>query len=221
MPRESLAGRRERAAYIAAELKRVYPEADCALHHSSALELLVATILSAQSTDEMVNRVTPHLFTTYRTAADYAAADRAVFEDEIRRTGFFRQKTRSVLGAARKIVADFGGEVPDTMDELITLPGVARKTSNVILGTWFGKSDGIAVDTHVGRLACRLKLTWNGRDSKDAIRIEHDLMKVLPREDWTGVGHAIIWHGRKICSARKAKCGECTLTDWCPSAGKV
>ncbi len=221
MPRESLVRRKERAARIAAELKRVYPDADCALHYSSALELLVATILSAQSTDAMVNQVTPHLFTAYPTVADYAAADPALFEKEIRRTGFFRQKTKSVLGAAKKIVDHFGGEVPDTMEELITLPGVARKTSNVILGNWFGKSDGIAVDTHVGRLACRLKLTWNGRDSKDAVRIEQDLMKVLPQSDWTRVGHAIIWHGRQVCSARKANCGECTLAEWCPSANKV
>ncbi len=221
MPRESLAKRKERAARISTELDRSYPDADCALNHSSALQLLVATILSAQSTDITVNSVTPSLFGKYTDAAAYAAADPEIFQEEIHKTGFFRQKTKSVLGAARKIVDDFGGEVPDTMEGLITLPGVARKTANVILGTWFGKSEGIAVDTHVGRLAHRLKLTWRSRDSKDAVRIEQDLMEILPPEDWTRVGHAIIWHGRKICSARKANCGECTLAPLCPSAHKV
>jgi endonuclease-3 len=221
MPRESLARRKERAARIAGELARLYPGADCALRHSSALELLVATILSAQSTDETVNRVTPRLFEKYPDAAAWAAADPAVLEEEIRPTGFFRQKTKNVIGAARRMVEHFGGEVPRTMEELVTLPGVARKTANVVLGTWFGASEGIAVDTHVGRLAVRLALTWTSRDSKDAVRIERDLMKVLPRERWTETGHALIWHGRRVCGARKADCDGCGLATHCPSAHNV
>jgi len=219
--RESLARREERAARIAAELKRLYPGADCALTHGSALELLVATILSAQSTDATVNRVTPELFRSYRTAADYAAADPARFEEQIRRTGFFRQKTKNILRAARKLIDDFDGQVPSTMEELVRLPGVARKTANVILGTWFEKNEGIAVDTHVGRLAHRLKLTWRSRDSKDAVKIEKDLTEILPREDWTLVGHAIILHGRSVCDARRPTCDSCTLAPDCPSAGKA
>jgi endonuclease-3 len=210
--------RAERAKRILRRLRKAYPDADCALAHADALELLVATILSAQSTDETVNRVTPALFAKYRTAADFARADPARFETEIRPTGFFRQKTKSVLGAARMIVEEFGGEVPATMEELIRLPGVARKTANVVLGTWFGKNEGIVVDTHVGRLAHRLALTWRSKGEKDAVRIEEDLAEVVPRRSWTFFGHAIILHGRRICSARKPACALCALVPDCPSA---
>ena len=197
------------------ELERLYPDADCELRHENALQLLIATILSAQSTDVRVNQVTETLFERYRSAEEFAAADPAVFEQEIRSTGFFRQKTKSVLGAARKIVEEFGGEVPDTMEELITLPGVARKTANVVLGTWFRKPVGVVVDTHIGRLARRLGIS----PEKDAVKVERDLMNRLPQDKWIFMGHAIIWHGRRVCSARRPDCAKCTLADWCPRNG--
>jgi len=200
---------------VLAELERLYPDADCELRHENALQLLIATILSAQSTDVRVNQVTETLFARYRSAEEFAAADPAVFEQEIRSTGFFRQKTKSVLGAARKIVADFGGEVPDTIEELITLPGVARKTANVVLGTWFRKPVGVVVDTHIGRLARRLGIT---RET-DPVKVERDLMRRLPQDRWIFMGHAIIWHGRRVCSARRPDCANCTLADWCPRNG--
>jgi endonuclease-3 len=215
---ESLDARRRRAAVIQAELHRLYPDADCALRHRSALELLVATILSAQCTDQRVNLVTPTLFTRFRTAADYAGAGPAEFENLIRSTGFFRNKTKSILGAGQVMVQRFGGRVPDTMAELIELPGVSRKTANVILGTWFGKNEGFVVDTHVGRLAHRLGLTWRSRNDKDAAKIEPDLMELFPRDEWTVLGHALIWHGRRVCAARKSNCAGCTLAPHCPSA---
>ncbi|MBM3320225.1 MAG: endonuclease III [Candidatus Eisenbacteria bacterium] len=221
MTSESEAKRTARAQRIVRELRRLYPDATCALKHENAFELLVATILSAQSTDETVNRVAPSLFAKYRTAADYAAADPAVFEGEIRSTGFFRQKTKSVLGAARRIVEEYRGEVPDTMEELVRLPGVARKTANVVLGTWFGKNEGIVVDTHVGRLAHRLALTWRSRNEKDAVRIEEDLIEIVPRKEWTFLGHALILHGRRVCSARKPACDQCALAPDCPSAFRL
>ncbi len=200
---------------VLAELERLYPDADCELRHEDALQLLIATILSAQSTDVRVNQVTEALFERYRTAGDFANAEPAAFEQEIRSTGFFRQKTKSVLGAARKIVADFGGEVPDTMEDLITLPGVARKTANVVLGTWFRKPVGVVVDTHIGRLARRLGIT---RET-DPVKVERDLMRRLPQDKWIFMGHAIIWHGRRVCSARRPDCANCTLADWCPRNG--
>ncbi|MCY3932894.1 MAG: endonuclease III [Acidobacteria bacterium] len=200
---------------VLAELERLYPDADCELRHENALQLLIATILSAQSTDVRVNQVTETLFARYRSAEEFAGADPAVFEQEIRSTGFFRQKTKSVLGAARKIVADFGGEVPDTIEELITLPGVARKTANVVLGTWFRKPVGVVVDTHIGRLARRLGIT---RET-DPVKVERDLMNRLPQDRWIFMGHAIIWHGRRVCSARRPDCANCTLADWCPRNG--
>jgi endonuclease III len=217
-PAESLEARQARAKEITRRLRRLYLDADCALHHQSALELLVSTILSAQCTDDRVNMVTPALFERYRTATDYAEAKTADLEDQIRSTGFFRNKTKSLIGLGRVLVERFKGQVPDTMDELLELPGVARKTANVILGTWFKKNEGVVVDTHVGRLAHRLKLTWRSRDGKDAVRIETDLMEVLARKDWTFVGHALIWHGRKVCTARKPDCGHCALAGLCPSA---
>ncbi len=198
-----------------AELERLYPDADCELRHENALQLLIATILSAQSTDVRVNQVTETLFERYRSAEEFAAADPAVFEQEIRSTGFFRNKTKSVLGAARRIAEDFGGETPDTMEDLITLPGVARKTANVVLGTWFGKPVGVVVDTHVGRLARRLGMT----PETDPVRVERDLMHRLPQDKWIFMGHAIIWHGRRVCSARRPDCANCTLADWCPRNG--
>ncbi|HPD29000.1 MAG TPA: endonuclease III [Phycisphaerae bacterium] len=203
---------------ILAGLKAAYPDADCALKHGSALELLVATILSAQSTDEMVNKVTPVLFAAYPNAAALASADPADVERIVHRTGFFRQKTKSIINACRMIVERFGGEVPQTMDELTQLPGVARKTANVLLGTWFHKNEGVVVDTHVGRLAHRLGLTWTSKDEKDAVKIEQDLMQIIPREEWTYVGHALIQHGRRVCSARKPNCVGCNLNKHCPSA---
>ena len=200
---------------VLAELERLYPDADCELRHENALQLLIATILSAQSTDVRVNQVTATLFERYRSALDFAAADPAVFEQEIRSTGFFRNKTKSVLGAARKITEEFGGEVPDTMEELVTLPGVARKTANVVLGTWFKKPVGVVVDTHIGRLARRLGIA---RET-DPVRVERDLMNRLPQDKWIFAGHAIIWHGRRVCSARRPDCASCTLAAWCPRNG--
>jgi endonuclease III len=215
---ESLDQRLRRAGRIIAELKKLYPEATCALRHESALQLLIATILSAQSTDGTVNRVTPDLFRAYPTAESLASADPADIERIIHRTGFFRQKTRSIIAACQTMVERFNGQVPDTMEGLLQLRGVARKTANVVLGTWFGKNEGVVVDTHVGRLAHRLGLTWTGRDGKDAVRIEQDLMQVLLRAEWTYTGHALIWHGRRTCTARKPRCGQCTLNKLCPSA---
>jgi len=218
LPTAPDAALRRRAAKIVQGLRRLYPDADCALVHRSALELLVATILSAQSTDETVNKVTPELFRRYPDARAIAKADLADLEKVVHATGFFRQKSRSLQKACQKIVEDFGGEVPETMDELIMLPGVARKTANVILGTWFGKNEGVVVDTHVGRLAHRLDLTWTSRDEKDAVKIERDLMALIDREEWTFFGHALILHGRRVCLARKPRCAECSIAKLCPSA---
>ena len=206
--------RKARAKKIIARLKREYPDATCALHHTSALELVVATILSAQCTDARVNMVTPHLFAKYRTAADYAAADPKVLEQEIQSTGFFRNKTKSIIGMAQALVERHGGEVPQTMDELTALPGVGRKTANVILGTWFKKNEGIVVDTHVQRLTGLLKL----RRQDDPVKIEQELMDIVPREDWTWFSHTLIQHGRQVCIARRPRCAECVLNRLCPSS---
>lgn len=216
--RESLASRTARAEEIVRRLRGLYEEADCALKHESALQLLIATILSAQCTDERVNKVTPALFKRFPDAASLAGADPAEVEKLVQSTGFFRNKAKNIIGAARVICEQFDGSVPDTMDDLLQLPGVARKTANVVLGTWFGKNEGFVVDTHIGRLADRLHLTWRSKDSKDAVKIERDLMEVVPREAWTYLGHALIWHGRKVCGARKPDCGACVLRDLCPSA---
>ncbi len=207
----------ERAARIVALLGRTYPEAECALVHSSALELLVATILSAQCTDVRVNIVTKELFKKYRRSMDYAAADPKALEQEIRSTGFYRNKTKSLIGAGKVLVERFEGEVPSTMEELLELPGVARKTANVVLGTWFKKAEGVVVDTHVLRLSRRLGLTR--RD--DPKKIEQDLMKLIPEGEWIDFSHRLIWHGRKVCGARKPLCDQCTLASCCPSAGKL
>ncbi len=182
--------------------------------HSTELELLVATILSAQCTDVRVNQVTRGLFRSYRTAEDFALVDVRTLEREIRSTGFYRNKARNIVGACRKLREKFGGRVPSTMEELVELPGVGRKTANVVLGTWFGKAVGVVVDTHVARIARRLALT---RET-DPVKIEKDLMRILPRRDWISFSHRVIWHGRRICSARRPKCGECPLSADCPSA---
>jgi endonuclease-3 len=207
----------ERIQEILKRLDQLYPDVTCALTHKTAWELLVATILSAQSTDVNVNRVTPLLFQKYPTVQDFAALTPEQLEPDIRSTGFFRNKAKSVVGAAKKIVSDFGGEVPDDMDQLLTLPGVARKTANVVLGTWFKKGVGLVVDTHVTRIARRLELTKN----IDPPKIEQDLIRVIPPERWILFSHQIIWHGRKLCYARSPKCVDCALETICHAADKT
>jgi endonuclease-3 len=207
----------ERAREIVARLKRQYPEARCALEHRTPYELLVATILSAQCTDARVNQVTPVLFARYPTAADLAGAAPAELEEMVRSTGFFRNKTRSLLGMARAVVERHGGAIPATMAELRVLPGVGRKTANVVLGNAFGIADGVVVDTHVTRLTRLLGLTKHS----DPEKIERDLMVLLPRKDWTLVAHLLIFHGRAVCIARRPRCDACVLASLCPSAGKV
>ena len=207
----------ERISEIINRLDRLYPAATCALKHNNAWELLVATILSAQSTDVGVNRVTPVIFAKYPTVQDFAALNPEQLEVDIRSTGFFRNKSKSVVGAAKKIVSDFGAEVPSEIDQLLTLPGVARKTANVVLGTWFGQNEGVVVDTHVQRISRRLELTRN----EDPKKIEQDLMHVIPRAKWTLFAHQVIWHGRKLCMARAPKCAECPLENICHAADKT
>ncbi len=207
----------ERISEILKRLDQLYPDVTCALTHSSAWELLVATILSAQSTDVNVNRVTPELFRKYPTVEAFAALTPEQLEPDVRSTGFFRNKSKSVVGAAKKIVADFGGQVPDDMEKLLTLPGVARKTANVVLGTWFKKAEGVVVDTHVHRISRRLELSAND----DPQKIERDLMRIIPREKWILFAHQIIWHGRRLCLARKPKCVDCRLEDLCHAADKT
>jgi endonuclease III len=203
-----------RAKLIFRRLARAYPDATCALHHRNAFELLCATILSAQCTDVRVNLVTPRLFARYPTAQALAAASRLDVEEIIKSTGFFRNKSKSLVGMAQALVAEHGGEVPRSMAALRTLPGVGRKTANVILGNAYGINEGITVDTHVGRLGHRLGLTrWD-----DPVKIELDLMPLFPRKDWALLSHLLIFHGRRICLARRPKCGECGLNDVCPSA---
>jgi endonuclease-3 len=196
-------------------LEELYPDVDCELDRETPFQLLCATILSAQCTDERVNKVTPALFRRYPTPAALARAPLPALEKIIRTTGFFRQKAKSLKGSAAGLLARFGGELPKTIEELTSLPGVARKTANVVLGTAFGIADGVVVDTHIQRLAMRLGLT-RATDPKD---IEQDLMKVLPRESWIRAGHQLIWHGRRVCFARKPNCAGCTLAPFCPSAG--
>jgi len=216
MPRESKEALRRRCGKIVAILKKEYPHARTRLEHADALQLLISTILAAQCTDDRVNIVTKNLFAKYRTAADFAAADPAKFEEEIRSTGFFRNKARNIRAAAARIVSDFGGKVPDTMEALLTLPGVARKTANIVLGSAFGKNEGIAVDTHVTRLAGRTGLTRH----EDPVKIEQDLMPIVPREDWTVFNHVMVFHGRAICQARKPNCPACKVNKLCHSAFK-
>jgi endonuclease-3 len=211
---ESPTARKRRARKILKQLDLDYPGAECALRHNSAWELLAATILSAQCTDVRVNKVTPHLFAAYPTVADVAEAPLEHLEDLVRTTGFFRNKAKSLKGSARRIVAVYGGKVPSRIEQLVTLPGVARKTANVVTGTWFGKSTGVVVDTHVRRISRRLALTAE----KDPKKIERDLMDLLPRTRWVPYSHQIIHHGRKVCNARRPKCDLCGLTALCPSA---
>ena len=207
----------ERVSEILKRLEATYPGATCALKHNNAWELLVATILSAQCTDVRVNMTTPELFRKYPTVQDFAALKPETLEPDIKSTGFFRNKSKSVVGAAKKIVSDFGGQVPDNMDDLLSLPGVARKTANVVLGTWFHKNDGVVVDTHVHRISRRLELT----KSDDPKNIEQDLIKVIPRDKWTLFSHMIIFHGRALCVARNPKCAECPLENLCHAADKT
>ena len=205
--------RRLAAGKIVALLKSEYPDAHCELDFRTPYELIVATILSAQCTDARVNMVTPTLFARYPTAKALSEADSTDVEDIVRSTGFFRNKTKSLIGMASALVADHGGQVPAEMEALRVLPGVGRKTANVVLGNAFGKNEGITVDTHVTRLANLLGLTTE----TDPIKIERDLMKLVDREDWTLVSHLLIWHGRRVCIARRPKCGRCVLAKLCPS----
>ena len=214
--KESRDQKKNRALKIVGRLRKAYPDAQCALHFSDPLQLLVATILSAQCTDKRVNLVTPPLFKKYRNAEDYAKADPKTFENEIRSTGFYKNKARSILGAAGEIEKRFGGKVPARMEDLIALPGIGRKTANVILGNAFGVP-GLTVDTHMIRLNNRLALT----KQKDPVKIEFELMEIVPQKEWTEYSHLIIHHGRARCSARKPDCPHCEIRALCPSAGKV
>ncbi|HEV7967036.1 MAG TPA: endonuclease III [Candidatus Acidoferrales bacterium] len=207
----------QRVSAILQKLDEAYPNVTCALVHQNPFQLLISTILSAQCTDETVNRVTKTLFVKYPTPKDFAYANPAELEQDIRSTGFFRNKTKSIMGAGKKIVEEFRGETPRTMEELLTLPGVARKTANVVLGTAFGVAVGVVVDTHVTRLSNRLDLSRN----TDPKKIEQDLLRVIPQDKWILFSHQLIWHGRKICQARNPKCAECTLEPLCYAKDKT
>jgi endonuclease-3 len=217
LPRQSAKARRARAEEITQKLRAAYPDARCALDHHSPFQLLVATILSAQATDKGVNKVTPVLFRRYPTPHDLAEAPPDEVKTIIKTTGFFNNKAKSIQGAARKLDLEFAGRVPDTMPELLTLPGVARKTANVVLGTAFGKNEGVVVDTHVARLSKRLGLTAQ----TDPVKIEQDLMILVPRDDWTMFSHLLIFHGRLCCFAQRPQCARCPVNELCPSAFKV
>jgi endonuclease-3 len=207
----------KRVAAILAKLDEAYPAATCELKHDNAFQLLISTILSAQCTDVRVNQVTQELYKEYTKPEDFAYANPAELENEIRSTGFFRNKTKSIMGASKTIIEKFGGQVPHTMEEILTLPGVARKTANVVLGTAYGIASGIVVDTHVQRLSRRLDLTRN----EDPKKIEQDLMAVIPKDKWIILSHQLIWHGRRICSARKPNCAECNLESLCYAKDKT
>jgi endonuclease-3 len=215
MPRETNVDKLERTQKILSALKRVYPDAHCELSFSNPLELLVATILSAQCTDKRVNIVTAELFKKYRSAKDFAEAPLADIEEAVKSTGFFRNKARNIKACCTALVEKFGGEVPRTMDELHALAGVGRKTANVVLGNAFGINVGVVVDTHVTRLSNRLGLA----KGTDAIKLEQDLMKLVPQEDWTLFSHWLIWHGRRRCDARKPDCANCEIQKLCPQVG--
>lgn len=217
--RETRERRRQRAERILAGLRELYPTAWCALNHRNAYELLVATILSAQCTDVRVNQVTPSLFHRYSNVALLAKAEPAELEGLIRSTGFFRNKAKNLIAMARRVCENFRGEIPGGMEDLLTLPGVARKTANCVLGTAFGRNDGIVVDTHVGRVSQRLGFLASAKNDKDAVRVERDLMELFPRDDWTYLSHAMIEHGRNVCKARKPACTACRLAADCPSVG--
>ncbi|MES1258239.1 MAG: endonuclease III [Acidobacteriota bacterium] len=211
------AARQARVDAILVKLDEMYPNVTCALHHTNPWELLVATILSAQCTDKRVNEVTPGLFAKYPTPRDFASVRPEVLANDIRSTGFFNNKAKSVIGAANKIVHEFGGEIPRTIEELTTVPGAARKTANVVLGTAFGIASGVVVDTHVLRISRRLDLT----EHDDPVRVEQDLMKIVPRERWILFSHQLIHHGRSLCVARKPKCAECSLNPLCYAPDKT
>ncbi|MFN4243799.1 MAG: endonuclease III [Tepidisphaerales bacterium] len=215
---KTLETRRQRVAAILPVLQRLYPDARCSLNFSNPLELLVATILSAQCTDARVNEVTRTLFQTFRTAADYARLTPEQLEPYIRSTGFYRNKAKAIVAMARELVEKYNGEVPRSMEQLHALAGVGRKTANVVLGNAFGIDEGITVDTHVTRLSNRLGLTSH---RTDAVKIEQDLMKVVPKEHWTLFSHLLIHHGRAVCDARKPRCDRCELLPWCPSGPKL
>lgn len=206
---------KRRALNIARRLARLYPDAECALNFRSPLELLIATILSAQCTDERVNIVTRDLFKRYRTAKDYADAPTAELEQMIRTAGFYRSKAKNIQACCRRLVEEHGGEVPQVLEELVQLGGVGRKTANVVLGTAFGIPSGVVVDTHVTRLTNRLGLVRG----TDAVKIERKLIELLPQEEWIDFSHRLIWHGRRVCQARKPKCEECSLAEICPKVG--
>lgn len=212
---ETPLARKRRARKINTILALTYPDAHCELDFTNALELSVATILSAQCTDKRVNEVTPALFRRYRTAADYAGADRTELEEYIRSTGFYRNKANSIMGLGRELVERFDGEVPRTLPQLVTLPGFGRKTANVVLGNAFDVP-GITVDTHFGRLARR----WGWTDEQDPVKVEKAIMELIPRQDWTLLSHRVIWHGRRMCHSRKPACGVCPLAKLCPSFGE-
>lgn len=214
MPRESKKARRERANEIYDILLDEHPDARCALEHRNPYELAVATILSAQCTDERVNKVTPELFETYPTVVDLAGARQEELEEIIHSTGFFRNKSRNLIGMAEAVVERHDGEIPDTMSELVELPGIGRKTANVILGNAFGKDEGVVVDTHVKRLSNRLRFTRH----ESPVKIEKDLMEIFPRERWTMLAHLLIFHGRRVCQSRRPRCAECAVAHLCPSS---
>jgi len=214
---ETHTGLVRRARRMNRALAQAFPHVYCELDFTNPLELTVATILSAQCTDVRVNMVTPVIFAKYPTPQAFAALKPEELEPDIRSTGFFRNKAKSIVGAAKTIVNDFGGKVPDTMEELLTVPGAARKTANVVLGSWFGKNIGVVVDTHVHRISRRLELTKND----DAVKIEQDLMKVVPQQKWTDFSHQIIHHGRAICVARNPKCADCPLENICHAGDKT
>ncbi len=207
-------GSEEQVAAIIAELRRLYPDAACSLNFSNPLELLVATQLSAQCTDERVNIVTETLFKKYRTAEDFAKVSQEELEQDIRPTGFYRNKAKNIRAASQRMITNFGGEVPNTMTGLLSLAGVARKTANVVLGNAFGIIEGFVVDTHIGRLSRRLGWTTN----EDPVKVEQDLMRIIPQQDWLDLSHLLIFHGRAVCNARKPLCAQCTLASRCPSA---
>jgi endonuclease-3 len=217
MARENLADKSKRALEIIRRLKTAYPNAHCELDFSNPLELLIATILSAQCTDKRVNLVTKSLFKKYRAARDYADAPPPALEADIKSTGFYRNKAKSIQGACRALVEKHGGEVPRSMEELVQLQGVGRKTANVVLGNAFGLAEGFVVDTHVTRLAGRLDLSASRQPEK----IEADLQKLVPREDWTPASHLLIWHGRRRCGARRPDCAHCEIKVLCPTGGKI
>lgn len=210
----SVAARRKRAAKIYERLAAEYPDARCELDYRTPFELAVATILSAQCTDKQVNLVTPALFRRWPTAAKLAEATRPELEAAVHSTGFYRNKAKSLHGLAKRLVAEYGGALPETLDELVALPGIGRKTANVILGNAFGKSEGIVVDTHVQRIVRLLGLTR----AKDPVKVERALVKLFPREHWTMLSHLLIFHGRRVCVARRPRCGDCTLATLCPSS---